>query len=539
VYEVLTLASVAMPGWSTPMHNPNMSAHLTRACAILSAVPGVLGIVGWLLLGGPALAQTADWESTAIAEPVARVFVVADGTLVVQTAANHLSRTTTGGAEIEPITLPALPNTGTPGVLAIDPTDAHIVYVVTTAGLVKSADGGATYATILPGAIAGISISPVDPALVYVAAPDAGPSRLRFMRSQDAGRTFAVLADLDSQNPGCVFGLSLLQADQFDATRVFRSAACLAGRDLANPSFSQPLERSLDAGQTFASATRVGGFPERLVGGAPAAAMQSRYYLADSKPLLAAPAAMYRSDDGAASFSQVFQFPATPGSQTAVGDLAYDPTAPDRVFVGRRNGMGGVVVSEDGGLSFVDLGRQDIGEVVDLALDASNQTLYAGTGQGLFRLALQQPPTAPPAIPAGARVFFSRDPESLDDFDAVFAVERDLSGSSSLEAAVAALIAGPTSAERAAGYFSDWQAILVGTRSTCKGQDFVLMVHSGMATVQLCRQTSSAGIGQDARAQAEIESTLKQFPGVTRVVVLNTDGHCLFDASGLDRCLEP
>jgi hypothetical protein len=102
---------------------------------------------------------------------------------------------------------------------------------------------------------------------------------------------------------------------------------------------------------------------------------------------------------------------------------------------------------------------------------------------------------------------------------------------------VAALLAGPTPAEQASGFFSDFSGLLVPGASTCKGQDFTLMVTLGIATVQLCRLTSSAGVGQDARAQSEITNTLLQFPGITRVIVLNSAGHCLFDQSGMDLCL--
>ncbi len=110
-------------------------------------------------------------------------------------------------------------------------------------------------------------------------------------------------------------------------------------------------------------------------------------------------------------------------------------------------------------------------------------------------------------------------------------------GQAALSAAVQALIAGPTAAEQAQGYFSDFSRLLVGGVSTCKGLDFVLSVAGGSATVQLCRATASAGIGQDARVRAQIEATLTQFPTIRSVRLLGSDGHCLFDQSGQDRCL--
>jgi len=146
---------------------------------------------------------------------------------------------------------------------------------------------------------------------------------------------------------------------------------------------------------------------------------------------------------------------------------------------------------------------------------------------------------APAADPDPVQVFFSRDPDSFNDFTAVFAVNRDVPGTALMEGAISALIAGPTAAEAATGLYSDLRAMLTGAVSSCKGLDFTLLSAGSVVTLQLCRATSSAGIGQDARAQAEVEATLMQFPGVTKVIVLSSSGHCLFDESGLDLCLTP
>jgi hypothetical protein len=102
-------------------------------------------------------------------------------------------------------------------------------------------------------------------------------------------------------------------------------------------------------------------------------------------------------------------------------------------------------------------------------------------------------------------------------------------------AALEALIAGPTAEEIAAGYSSELRQMLRGP-SSCGGADFRLTLADGTATVSLCRQVSSAGIGQDARAQAQLGASLRQFAAIRQVRVLTNDGHCLFDASGLDRC---
>ena len=157
---------------------------------------------------------------------------------------------------------------------------------------------------------------------------------------------------------------------------------------------------------------------------------------------------------------------------------------------------------------------------------------------GLLVLLLALAPASVAAEPDTVQVFFSKDPESFDDFTAVFPQSRVVPGGAGLiEQTVAAQLDGPNAAELAGGFFSDFKNLIVPGGSTCKGQDFVLMVTLGVATLQLCHATSSAGIGQDARAQSEITATLMQFPGITTVIVLGSTGHCLFDESGLDLCL--
>ncbi len=147
-------------------------------------------------------------------------------------------------------------------------------------------------------------------------------------------------------------------------------------------------------------------------------------------------------------------------------------------------------------------------------------------------------PAVTRAEPDTVQVFLSHDPESFNDFTAVFPQPRTVPGGPGIiEQTIAQLIAGPTAAETASGNFSDFHNLIVPGPSTCKGQDFTLMVAMGVATIQLCHATSSAGIGQDARAQSEINATVMQFPGITKVIVLGSTGHCLFDESGLDLCL--
>ncbi len=147
------------------------------------------------------------------------------------------------------------------------------------------------------------------------------------------------------------------------------------------------------------------------------------------------------------------------------------------------------------------------------------------------------------------KVYFSQSPASLSNSAAVFPVERTSPTIAVGTFSLQLLIAGPTLSEQQAGYFTELNTMLSGP-SNCSaplpvgGPDFTLTLNkrgpkpeTGTATVQFCRSTSSAGIGEDARVTAEINATLKQFSNIKKVVILTKDGHCFGDESGNDLCL--
>jgi hypothetical protein len=148
------------------------------------------------------------------------------------------------------------------------------------------------------------------------------------------------------------------------------------------------------------------------------------------------------------------------------------------------------------------------------------------------------------------KVFFSKAPDSLQtNFNAVFPVKRTSPTIAVATFSIQLLIAGPTLSEQQAGYFSELNTMLNGP-SNCTGAlpvggpDFVITLNkrgptpqTGTATIKFCRSLNSAGIGADARVQAEITATLKQFSNIKEVVILTRDGHCFGDESGKDFCL--
>jgi hypothetical protein len=143
-------------------------------------------------------------------------------------------------------------------------------------------------------------------------------------------------------------------------------------------------------------------------------------------------------------------------------------------------------------------------------------------------------------------VYFSKNPESLNDPTAVFPVQRVAPNSAVATFATQQLIAGPTSSEAAAGYFTELTNVLqLSGPSNCGGADFKLTLDMrgatpqvGTATLQFCRPTASPGVGADARIVAEVTKTLTQFSTVTKVAILNRNGNCFGDESGQDLCLK-
>jgi hypothetical protein len=148
------------------------------------------------------------------------------------------------------------------------------------------------------------------------------------------------------------------------------------------------------------------------------------------------------------------------------------------------------------------------------------------------------------------KVYFSKFPDSLNNFNAVFPVDRSSPSTAVATFSIQLLIAGPTLNERSAGYFSELNSILTGP-SSCStpnptgGPDFTITLNmrgskaqQGTATLRFCRITSSPGVGADARILAEINATLKQFSTIKDVAVLTQAGNCFGDESGLNNCLK-
>ncbi|HBB36284.1 MAG TPA: hypothetical protein DDZ80_23840 [Cyanobacteria bacterium UBA8803] len=131
------------------------------------------------------------------------------------------------------------------------------------------------------------------------------------------------------------------------------------------------------------------------------------------------------------------------------------------------------------------------------------------------------------------KVFFPKSPNSDRDFTYVEPVWRTTTSPGIARFAIEQLIAGPTNEESRKGLIN---AIDLQGSSNC-GQDFTLAISQGVARLQLCKTVVSGGVGDDARAISAIEATLKQFPTIQSIVILDKDGNCFGDGSGENLCL--
>jgi spore germination protein GerM len=173
--------------------------------------------------------------------------------------------------------------------------------------------------------------------------------------------------------------------------------------------------------------------------------------------------------------------------------------------------------------------------VVALVACGGTSTILSTPTATVAPTATAVPPTAT-AAGYPVKVFFSRHPDTDSNVNAVFPVNRVSPTLGVGTYAIQQLIAGPTAAEAGAGYFTELTASLIGS-SNCGGPDFMYTISGNVGTLKFCKQTQLAGDLTGARIQAEIVATLTQFPNVTKVIILNSAGHCFNDLSGADMCL--
>ncbi len=157
-------------------------------------------------------------------------------------------------------------------------------------------------------------------------------------------------------------------------------------------------------------------------------------------------------------------------------------------------------------------------------------------------------PVSPTAGGFSVLVYFSKHPASDNDVTTVFPVKRVSPTISVATYAMQQLLAGPSSSETAAGYYTELHGAISGA-STCGGADFQITLnthvdpHTGTSTTQngaavvaFCKTVSLPGDLSGGRIKTQITKSLTQFATVTSVQILTKDGHCFDDLSGQNNC---
>ena len=353
-----------------------------------------------------AQAPSADWQTAGLHdEAVVGLQAPASGAFfatirrtegTVTTSSVH--RSDDGGDTWRPVELPP----GLSGV-RVDPVDHTLLYAVGRDGLHRSSDDGASWAPILtrqtpaPASFDGVdklALSGADRGLIYVASSNPASS-FRLVRSRDGGATWERAFEAYGNSSSCFFVTQLLQAHAVDSARLMLVTSCRRATDSSGADFA-PLRQSADQGTTW---ERVGSFPtgkfEALIGWR--GAMPERLYLALShsgtvqvdgrNEIRTRGSSIHRSDDEGRTWTLLLTTVAdgAPEPGDRITALTYDPARPDVVYIAVE---GGVRASNDGGVTWTELGRQDLPRINDLALGVDRQNLYAATEQGLYRLRL-------------------------------------------------------------------------------------------------------------------------------------------------------
>ena len=386
-----------------------MMAAMHRVAVMAATVALAIGVMNpatpWALAhdmnqDGP------DWQDTSLTSSTSRLFTPSSGALLAVTS-DGLMRSDDAGDNWYQV------DTAQHQVVYVDPTNQDSLYATSPMDpLLVSPDGGASWKSLMSGPpyagkqLNAVAVSPAAANVIYAGLKQGSISdEYWFYRSNDAGMTWTEL--FHAHNSLCGWGVAILQPHPTDASRLFFSGGCHAGRYV-----SETLKHSTDQGQTFiyswsnpgASTVAAAGFPKSLAGGR--GANPQRWYLSVNRDARAGGSFLVASDDDAVSWDTVLDY-AGGGTEspdrdtsfsTTMQAVAYDPSNPDTAYVARSGAnagypptpvTSGVTVTSDRGQTWNDLGNQQEGTLNDLALGIDGQYLFLATDHGVSRMPLQ------------------------------------------------------------------------------------------------------------------------------------------------------
>jgi photosystem II stability/assembly factor-like uncharacterized protein len=315
--------------------------------------------------------------------------------------------------------------------LVAHPTDPSMAFAGTSAGLYRTGNAGANWSRIgsLTNVVA-LAIAPAGPNTLYAFASAAASSTLRLWRSDDGGQSWNIPAPTADMAEA---GASVLLVDRTSTTTLLsgtgasgaRSGQILRSTDggtswhqvyavsslhttggitalVQAPSDGHVfyaghdvyhggvLLRSEDGGETWRALPMPDEplfFPVALA----AAPDDTRVVSVALQAPTGAGVRLYRSGDGGQTWAKVGT--GLPDGAASASALAIDPSDRHRLFLAIQGPSAGVYASGDDGSSWARLGGSapPPTAVGKLAIAASGQPLYAGSGNGVWQYAAPAP----------------------------------------------------------------------------------------------------------------------------------------------------
>jgi hypothetical protein len=133
---------------------------------------------------------------------------------------------------------------------------------------------------------------------------------------------------------------------------------------------------------------------------------------------------------------------------------------------------------------------------------------------------------------ATIKVFFIKKSEIAPNPINLSFVERTTDRKDIVTFAIDELIKGPNTSEQSQKIYSP---IVLSGMSNCGNGDFSAIVLDDKATIKFCKAVTTSN-AENTNIKEVIESTLKQFSSIQKVVILNSNNTCFGDTTGQDLC---
>jgi hypothetical protein len=131
------------------------------------------------------------------------------------------------------------------------------------------------------------------------------------------------------------------------------------------------------------------------------------------------------------------------------------------------------------------------------------------------------------------KIFLPKSGDNDIEVSKVYPTQRSSDQKDVVNYVISEIVKGPNPSELALNFVAP---IKFSGSSNCGVVDFTSYVNDGNVFIKFCRAVLTAGAGDEAKIKLSIENTLKQFPIIKKIEILNNNNTCFADLSGLDQC---